>query len=143
MLWHYIHRKHFCMGLRFDFAESLDPRIFLRATTTLIPSQQRETSCNYALKDVEIASSFPAGYSFGSQQSAVTAEHSHADSCITRTSEEQSNDGLDNNSSDDEELSQPDENSEYDLDEDTLDDTKIEALFAPATVGSISLPSRR
>jgi len=40
--------------------------------------------------------------------------------------EEQSSDGLDNNSSDDEELFQPDENSEYDLDEDTLDDTKIE-----------------
>src|SRR5467141_644736 len=37
--------------------------------------------------------------------------------------EEQSSDGLDNNSSDDEELFQPDENSEYDLDEDTLDCT--------------------
>ena len=34
--------------------------------------------------------------------------------------EEQSSDGLDN-SSDDEELFQPDENSEYDLDEDMLD----------------------
>jgi hypothetical protein len=56
--------------------------------------------------------------------------------------EEQSSDGLDN-SSDDEELFQPDENSEYDLDEDTLDDTKIEALFAPAILAAVSLPSRR
>jgi len=64
----------------------------------------------------------------------VTAEHSHADAYISyNEDEEQSNDGLDNNSGDDEELPQPDENSEYDLDEDTLDDTKIEALFAPAT----------
>jgi hypothetical protein len=64
----------------------------------------------------------------------VTAEHSHADAYISyNEDEEQSNDGLDNNSSDDEELPQPDENSEYDLDKDTLDDTKIEALFAPAT----------
>ena len=49
--------------------------------------------------------------------------------------EEQS---LDNNSSDDEELFQPDENSEYDLDEDTLDDTKIEALFAPGRFPSFA-----
>ena len=47
--------------------------------------------------------------------------------------EEQS---LDNNSSDDEELFQLDDNSEYDLGEDTLDDTKIEALFAPATTSA-------
>jgi hypothetical protein len=53
--------------------------------------------------------------------------------------EEQSSDGLDNNSSDDEKLFQPNEDSEYDLDEDTLDDTKIEALFAPATLAAVSL----
>jgi hypothetical protein len=47
--------------------------------------------------------------------------------------EEQNRDGLDNNSSGDEELFQPDENREYDLDEDALDDTKIEALFAPSS----------
>ena len=41
---------------------------------------------------------------------------------------------------DDEELFQPHENGEYDLDEDTLDDTKIEALFAPATWTAVSLP---
>ena len=33
----------------------------------------------------------------------------------------------------DEELFEPGESREYDLDEDTLDDTKIEALFALAT----------
>jgi hypothetical protein len=96
--------------------------------------------CNYALKDVEIASSFSAGYSF--DRVAIPSNQQWQQSTRTpmlNEDEEQSSDGLDNNSSDDEKLFQPNEDSEYDLDEDTLDDTKIEALFAPATLAAVSL----
>src|ERR1700719_4593215 len=55
--------------------------------------------------------------------------------------EEQNSDSLDDVSSDDDELFEPDNNSEFDdddlddndLDEDNLDEAKIEALFAPTT----------
>jgi len=55
--------------------------------------------------------------------------------------EEQNSDSLDDVSSDDDELFEPDNDSEFDdddlddndLDEDNLDEAKIEALFAPTT----------
>jgi hypothetical protein len=55
--------------------------------------------------------------------------------------EEQNSDSLDDVSNDDDELFEPDNNSEFDdddlddndLDEDNLDEAKIEALFAPTT----------